>query len=79
MGSGSKAFSFVFTAGISGVLFIIFGLIGYMPPAHISLAGETWRLGTGSDGVIAGEIALGSTLIVVAAVVASRLNRRMTT
>ena len=79
MASGNKAFTFVFTAGIAGVLLIIFGLIGYMPPANVSLAGETWRLGTWSDGVIVGEIALGSILLLAAAVGASRLNRRMTT
>ena len=77
MTSNRKTFTFVFTAGIAGVLLIIFGLIGYMPPAHISLAGETWRLGTWTDGVILAEVVLGSVLLGAAGVVASRINRRL--
>ena len=77
MNANRNTFTFVFTAGIAGVLLIIFGLIGYTPPAHMSLAAETWRRGTWADSFVLSEVAIGTVLIVAAAVVASRLNRRL--
>ena len=77
MTSNRKTFGFVFTTAIAGVLLLIFGLIGYTPPAHMSLAAETWRRGTWSDGVILAEVVLGSVLLGVAGVVALRLNRSL--
>ena len=70
-----KTFTFIFTATLAAVFLIITGLIGYQPPAHLSLDAETWRRGTWADGVILSHIALGSVLLAVAGVVALRLNR----
>jgi hypothetical protein len=70
-----KTFTFIFTATLAAVFLIITGLIGYQPPAHLSLDAETWRRGTWADGVILSQIALGSVLLAVAGVVALRLNR----
>ena len=75
----TTAFTFVFTAGSAGLLLIVFGLIGYMPPAHMSLDADTWRRGTWTDGVIPAEIVLGSVLVVAAGLVGFRINRRLDT
>jgi len=75
MTSNRKTFTFVFTATLAAVFLIITGLIGYQPPAHLSLDAGTWRRGTWADGVILSQIALGSGLLAVAGVVALRLNR----
>jgi hypothetical protein len=72
-----KAFTFVFTATIAGVLLMIFGLVGYTPPAHMSLDAATWRRGTWSDGVVLAEVVLGGVLLAAAGVVAWRLNRSL--
>jgi len=77
MTSNRNAFTFVFTAAIAGVFLVIFGLVGYTPPAHMSLDAETWRLGTWTDGVILVEVVLGSVLLGAAGLVALRLNRRL--
>ena len=75
MTASRKAFSFVFTATLAAVFLIVTGLIGYQPPAHLSLDAATWRRGTWADGVILSQIALGSVLLAVAGVVAFRLDR----
>jgi len=77
MASNRKPFTFVFTATTVGVLLIIFGLIGYTPPAHMSLDAETWRLGTWTDGVILPEVVLGGVFLGAAGAVALRLNRSL--
>jgi hypothetical protein len=75
MTSKRKMFTFVFTATLAAAFLIITGLIGYEPPAHLSLDAATWRHGTWADGVILSQVALGSVLLAVAGVVAVRLNR----
>jgi hypothetical protein len=77
MTASRNTFAFVFTATIAGVLLIVFGLIGYTPPAHMSLAAETWRLGTWTDGVVLAEVALGTILVSAGILVAMRLNRSL--
>jgi hypothetical protein len=77
MVSHRKTFTFIFTATLAAVFLIITGLIGYRPPAHLSLDADTWRRGTWDDGVILSQIALGSFLLALAGIVALRLNRTM--
>ncbi len=75
MPSNRKTFTFVFTATLAAVFLLLTGLIGYQPPAHLSLDADTWRRGTWADGIILSQVALGSVLLAVAGVVALRLNR----
>ena len=77
MTSHRTMFTFVFTATLAAMFLIITGLIGYQPPAHLSLDATTWRRGTWADEVIPSQIALGSIFFVLAGLVAVRLNRRM--
>jgi hypothetical protein len=77
MASNRKTFTFIFTATLAAIFLIVTGLIGYEPPAHLSLDVGTWRLGTWSDGMVLSQIALGSVLLGMAGVVGWRLNRRM--
>jgi hypothetical protein len=46
MTSHRKTFTFIFTVTLAAVLLIVTGLIGYQPPAHLSLDADTWRRGT---------------------------------
>jgi hypothetical protein len=77
MARNRNAFTFVFTATLAAVFLIATGLIGYAPPAHLSLDVATWRRGVWTGGVILNQVALGSVLLVVAGLVALRLNRRL--
>jgi uncharacterized membrane protein (DUF485 family) len=72
-----NAFAFVFTATLAAVFLIVTGLIGYAPPAHLSLDAATWRRGVWTGGVILSQVAVGSVLLVVAGLVALRVNRRL--
>lgn len=75
MASIRTTFSFIFTLTIAAVFLLLTGLIGYQPPAHLSLDAATWRHGTWADGIVLSQIALGTVLLAVAGVVALRLNR----
>ena len=75
MTSNRKTFRFIFTATLAAFFLIITGLMGYQPPAHLSLDAETWRRGPWADEVILSQIALGSILLAVAGITALRLNR----
>jgi hypothetical protein len=70
-----RTYTFVFTATLAAVFLIVTGLIGYHPPARLSLDAASWRRGTWDDDVILGQVALGAVLLAVAGVVAWRLNR----
>ena len=76
--SSRTTFSFIFTLTIAAVFLLLTGLIGYQPPAHLSLDAATWRNGTWADGMVLSQIALGTVLLAVAGIVALRLNRTMT-
>lgn len=75
MTSRRKWFTFVFTVTIAALFLVVTGLIGYQPPAHLSLDPSTWRRGTWAGRMVLSQVALGTTLLAVAAVVAMRLNR----
>ena len=72
-----RTFSFVFTMALAGVFLIVTGLIGYQPPAHLSLDGATWRRGTWTDHVVVSQVVLGASALLAAAIVAVRVNRRL--
>jgi hypothetical protein len=73
-----NSFTFVFTATLVAVFLIVTGLIGYDPPAHMSLDAATWRRGEWTGEIIRSQVALGVALLSLAGVVAVRVNRRLT-
>ncbi len=72
-----STFSFIFTASLAAVFLIVTGLIGYQPPAHLSLDAGTWRRGVWTHEVILSQVGLGIVLLGAAAFVAFRVNRRL--
>jgi hypothetical protein len=72
-----NAFTFVFTMTLAAIFFIVTGLIGYQPPAHLSLDASTWRNGTWSDEVVVPQVAIGIVLLTAAGIVGRRINRRL--
>ena len=68
---------FIFTAALAAVFLIVTGLIGYQPPAHLSLDAATWRRGVWTHEVILSQFALGVALLGAAGYVAVRVNRRL--
>jgi hypothetical protein len=77
MGQRRNAFTFVFTMTLAAVFLIVTGLIGYYPPAHMSLDAATWRRGAWTGEMNLSQVALGAVFLVVAGVVAVRVNRRL--
>jgi quinol-cytochrome oxidoreductase complex cytochrome b subunit len=77
MAPNRSTFVFIFTATLAAVFLIVTGLIGYQPPAHLSLDAATWRLGVWTDEVILVQVALGVALLAAVGVVAVRVNRRL--
>jgi quinol-cytochrome oxidoreductase complex cytochrome b subunit len=77
MASPRNAFAFVFTMTLAAIFFIVTGLIGYRPPARLSLDRSMWQNGTWSDGIVLPQIALGIVLLAAAAIVARRINRQL--
>jgi hydroxymethylglutaryl-CoA reductase len=72
-----STFVFVFTMTLAAVFLIVTGLIGYYPPAHLSLDAATWRRGEWTGEIIISQVALGVVFLALAAVVAVRVNRRL--
>jgi hypothetical protein len=72
-----NVFGLVFTLTIGAILLIGTGLMGYSPPAHMSLDPATWRRGAWTGEIILSQVALGIAFLTVAAVVAARVNRRL--
>ena len=72
-----NTFTFVFTATLAAGFLIVTGLIGYQPPAHLSLDAATWRRGVWTHQVILSQVGLGLVLLAAAALVALRINRRL--
>jgi hypothetical protein len=70
-------FTFVFTMTLAAVFLIVTGLVGYDPPAHMSLDAATWRQGTWTGEIIRSQVALGAVLLALAGVVAVRVNARL--
>ena len=70
-------FGFIFTATLAAVFLVVTGLIGYAPPAQMSLDPATWRRGVWTDDVILSQVVLGILLLAAAAAVAVRVNRQM--
>lgn len=77
MAPSRNTFVFIFTATLAAVFLIVTGLIGYQPPAHLSLDAATWRRGVWTEEVILSQVALGVVLLIAAGVVAVRVNRRL--
>ena len=78
MAAVRNAFGFVFTMTVAGLLLIVTGLIGFYPPAHMSLDPATWRRGQWNDEILLPQLAIGVVLLAVAWVGAVRVNRRLT-
>lgn len=74
-----NVFTLVFTFSLAAIFLIVTGVIGYQPPAHLSLDASTWRRGTWTDEIILRQVALGVALLGVAGIVARRINRRLPT
>jgi hypothetical protein len=72
-----QTFSFVFTMAVASAFLIVTGLIGYQPPAHLSLDAATWRRGTWTDHVVVSQVGLGASALLAAGIVAVRVNRRL--
>jgi hypothetical protein len=70
-------FTLVFTATTAGLALVVTGLIGFRPPGQINLAEAGWRRGVWVDGVLWDQLAVGTVLLLTAAIVAYRLHRRM--
>lgn len=70
-------FTLVFTLSLAALFLIVTGLIGFQPPAQLSLDASTWRRGTWTGEIIVGQVALGGALLGVAGIVARRINRRL--
>jgi hypothetical protein len=77
MASHRSSFSFIFSTTFAAVFLISTGLIGYQPPAHLSLDAGTWRRGVWTGHVIISQLSLGVVLLAAAATAAVRLNRRL--
>jgi hypothetical protein len=77
MARNRSQFALVFTATFAAVFLIVTGLIGYQPPAHLSLDAATWRRGVWANHVIVGQVALGAAFLTIAVAMALRLNRRL--
>jgi quinol-cytochrome oxidoreductase complex cytochrome b subunit len=77
MAPSRNTFVFIFTAMLAAVFLIVTGLIGYQPPAHLSLDAATWRRGVWTGAVILPQVALGVVLLAAAGYVAVRVNRRL--
>jgi hypothetical protein len=71
-----NAFGFVFMMTLAAIFLIATGLIGYYPPAHMSLDPATWR-GQWTGEILLPQVALGAVFLALAGVVAVRINRRM--
>jgi hypothetical protein len=74
---GRNSFTFFFTMTLAGVFLIVTGLIGYYPPAHMSLDAASWRRGEWTGEIIQSQVALGVAFLGLAAVIAVRVNRRL--
>ena len=70
-------FGLVFTLTVAAILLIGTGLMGYNPPPHMSLDPATWQRGAWTGEIIVSQVALGVAFLVVAAVVAARINMRL--
>ena len=77
MAPSRNMFVFIFTATLAAVFLIVTGLIGYQPPAHLSLDAATWRRGVWTEAVILPQVAVGVVLLAAAGYVAVRVNRRL--
>ena len=73
-----NAFGFVFSMTLAAVFLIVTGLLGYEPPAHLSLDPATWRRGVLTDQIVWRQIGLGLVLAIAAGLVTLRINRRLT-
>ena len=77
MAAVRNSFGFVFTMTLVGAFLIGTGVIGYYPPAHMSLDAATWRRGEWTGEILLGQVALGVVFLMLAGIVAVGLNRRM--
>jgi hypothetical protein len=71
-----NVFHLVFALTIAAVVLIVTGLIGYDPPARLSLGAPAFG-GTWSDHILFRQVGLGIVFLVVAGIVALRINRRL--
>lgn len=71
-------FGLVFTMTLVALFLIVTGLMGYQPPAQLSLDAATWRRGTWSDEIVLSQVGLGVVLLIAAGAVAFRIDRRLT-
>jgi len=73
-----SAFGLVFTLTLAAVFLIVTGLMGYEPPAQLSLDAATWRRGTWTDQIVLRQVGIGIVLLIAAGIVTLRINRRLT-
>ena len=73
----SNSFTLVFSLTLAAVFLIVTGLMGYYPPAHMSLDAATWRRGAWTGEIILSQVALGAVFLALAGFIAVRVNRRL--
>ena len=69
-----NAFGLVFSLTLAAVFLIVTGLMGFEPPAQLSL--DAWRRGTWTDQIVLRQVGLGLVLLLAAGLVTIRINRR---
>ena len=69
-----SAFGLVFMMTLAAVFLIVTGLLGYEPPAPLSLDPATWRRGALTDQIVWRQLGLGLVLLIAAGLVALRVN-----
>jgi hypothetical protein len=72
-----NVYGLVFTLTLVAVFMIVTGLMGWDPPALLSLDAATWRRGTWSDQILLRQVGLGLVLLVAAGLMTLRINRRL--
>jgi hypothetical protein len=73
-----SVYGLVFTLTLAAVFLIVTGLIGYEPPAHLSLDAATWRRGTWTDQIVLRQVGFGIVFLIAAGIVTLCINRRLT-
>jgi hypothetical protein len=65
----------MFMLTLVGSVLVVTGLMGFQPPAHMTLDPATWTTGTWSDGVLLRQVGVGVGLLIAAGLVMLRINR----
>lgn len=67
-----NTFGLVFMLAVVGAVLTIAGLIGFQPPAHLSLDPATWTRGSWHDDILVRQVGLGVALLIAAGLIVRR-------